>query len=176
MSILRAYANASEPGFNEERRFHALYIAPTRALCQEIADKLRAAFALGSVKISVQCSSAANYVPSASTNVLVCTPEKIEYISRKWEMKKQYFKRLTLCIIDEIHTVGDGIRGACLEAIITRLKVITSTLGTKMRLCAASATIQNIDVLGRWLEVPADGKGRMSLVKSTAQYLSNLTW
>ena len=160
MSILNTYQNAEETrsgDHHQERRFHALYVAPTRALCQEVADKLRASFARGNLKISVQCSSAENYSHRATTNILVCTPEKIEIMSHKWEMMKHYFSRLKLCILDEIHTIGDGIRGACLEAIVTRLKIISHIVNSKTRLCAASATIQNMDVLGRWLGVPENG-------------------
>ena len=55
-----------------------------------------------------------------------------------------------------MHLVGDG-RGACLEAIVSRLKLLRQLpqmrgrpLGS-LRLIAVSATIPNVDEIGRWL-------------------------
>jgi replicative superfamily II helicase len=57
---------------------------------------------------------------------------------------------ISLLLVDEVHTLSDS-RGACLEALITRMKY-SSTL----RIVAVSATLDKVSLqnLGQWLECP----------------------
>lgn len=64
-----------------------------------------------------------------------------------------FFSDISLVLIDEVHLLNDP-RGAALEAIISRIKMIsrspqmeTSPLA-HVRILAVSATIPNIDDLG----------------------------
>jgi replicative superfamily II helicase len=53
----------------------------------------------------------------SKADVLVCTPEKWDLISRGWrDSGREFVKQCKLLIIDEIHLLGEE-RGAVLEAI-----------------------------------------------------------
>lgn len=55
---------------------------------------------------------------------------------------------ISLCLIDEVHGVGEGMRGAVLESIIARIMTHASK---DCRLVAVSATIGNPKVIAKWL-------------------------
>jgi helicase len=54
---------------------------------------------------------------------------------------------LRVAVVDEIHLVGDGRRGAVLEALLTRLGAIMP----RARLIGMSGTVPNIEQLAAWL-------------------------
>lgn len=64
-----------------------------------------------------------------------------------------FFSDIALLLIDEVHLLND-IRGAALEAIVSRIKILSSNPNLKstplahVRLLAVSATIPNIEDLG----------------------------
>jgi Lhr-like helicase len=57
---------------------------------------------------------------------------------------------ISLLLVDEVHTLSDS-RGACLEALITRMKY-----SSRLRIVAVSATLDKVSLqnLGQWLECP----------------------
>ena len=69
-------------------------------------------------------------------DLLVCTPEKWDLISRSWmgtfkegrtdhsESKDSFFQRVKLLVLDEVHLLGEE-RGAVLEAIVSRTRFIS---------------------------------------------------
>jgi activating signal cointegrator complex subunit 3 len=72
----------------------------------------------------------------ASADILVCTPEKWDLISRGWNsstalsqsssysIDRSYVKRVQLLVLDEVHLLGEQ-RGAVLEAIVSRTRYIS---------------------------------------------------
>lgn len=66
-----------------------------------------------------------------------------------------FFSDIALMLIDEVHLLNDP-RGAALEAIVSRTKMLShipdmrSTPLADVRFIAVSATIPNIEDLGRW--------------------------
>ena len=64
-------------------------------------------------------------------------------------MRNQYIDRFKLVIIDEIHMLGDSHRGATIEALVAKLKL----LQTPPRIIGLSATINRDDaaIYGKWL-------------------------
>lgn len=59
------------------------------------------------------------------------------------------FDFLGLVVVDEIHIVGEGKRGATLETLLCKL--LLAPIGPRM--VAMSATIGNIDELSNFLKV-----------------------
>ena len=49
--------------------------------------------------------------------------------------------------IDEVHLVGETVRGSVLEVVVSRIKA----LGSEMRFIALSATIPNVEDVASWL-------------------------
>jgi activating signal cointegrator complex subunit 3 len=96
-----------------------VYIAPLKSLARERLKEWRKN--LGSklnwqiLELSGDTSHDARTMSKA--DVLVCTPEKWDLISRGWrDSGREFVKQCKLLIIDEIHLLGEE-RGAVLEAI-----------------------------------------------------------
>lgn len=54
--------------------------------------------------------------------------------------------RQALLLIDEVHLLREK-RGSVLEVVVARMK----TINPDIRLCALSATVPNVDDVGKWL-------------------------
>ncbi|MED6161904.1 hypothetical protein PIB30_065215 [Stylosanthes scabra] len=73
-----------------------------------------------------------------------------------------FFGDIALLLIDEVHLLNDP-RGAALEAIVSRIKIVSCNPKIKsnplaqVRLVAVSATIPNIEDLAEWIKVPVEG-------------------
>lgn len=141
------------------------YVSPLRALCQE---KVRDwSIRLGSIGIQVQeyTGDTNNQIPSSiQQNLLLCTtPEKIDLATRNWKQKTDIFSKISVVIIDEVHTIGDS-RGAVLEAMITRLLLISENNqtfnGFPIRIIALSATVPNYKDIAKWIKAENPEKTR----------------
>lgn len=73
-------------------------------------------------------------------------------MTRKWRDHKSLVQLVRLFLIDEVHQLNDETRGPTMEAIVSRMKTIQSSLhwdggseeGCKLRFIAVSATMPNI--------------------------------
>ena len=86
-----------------------------------------------------------------ATQVIVCTPEKWDIITRK-AGERTYTQLVRLIIIDEIHLLHDD-RGPVLETIVARtIRQIESTQ-EHVRLVGLSATLPNYEDVATFLRV-----------------------
>ncbi|KAH9286290.1 putative ATP-dependent DNA helicase HFM1 [Echinococcus granulosus] len=128
----------------------SLYLAPLKSLCSERMtewhDKLKT--------LGYTCLELTSDSPHYETEelmqhtVLIATPEKIDSLLRFQEGMKDLVARVTLLMVDEIHTIADQSRGACLEAVIMRF------FASHPRILAATATCPNISDIAQWLSTP----------------------
>ncbi|CAI8506095.1 unnamed protein product [Hanseniaspora opuntiae] len=123
-----------------------IYMAPTKALCQEKFSEWQSKFK--KIKVGLLTSDTVDYEENSfyDLNLVLCTPEKLDFLTRRWNNYKKSFMTIKLCLIDEIHTINQD-RGAVLEAVITRVKKLNSTI----RFIAVSATVPNICDIKEWL-------------------------
>ena len=56
--------------------------------------------------------------------VILTTPEKWDSITRKWTDNMYLIGSVKLLLLDEVHLLGDGSRGECLETIICCMKTV----------------------------------------------------
>ncbi|XP_059294176.1 DExH-box ATP-dependent RNA helicase DExH17 isoform X2 [Lycium ferocissimum] len=145
-----------------------IYVAPSKALVQE---KLRNwNQKLGSWGINCLELTGDNEYYKISdiqdADVILTTPEKFDAVTR-YRIKDgglSFFGDIALVLIDEVHLLNDP-RGAALEAIVSRIKMLSrktelkSSALANVRFLAVSATIPNIDDL-EWLMVPRQGVKR----------------
>lgn len=125
-SILQALSD-----IGNERGFVA-YIAPTRALVNQIATKLRQDFKeleirverlspaleFDSVEISILNGEQAG---EPAVKVLVCTPEKFDLLMRRDDVESTIGK-LALVVVDEAHNIGaNDSRAIKLELLLTMI-------------------------------------------------------
>ena len=137
IAMARLFANDlqdqnSRPGGAQEQvtnRRKILYVAPSKALCEErYEDWSRRLTAMG---IGIQCAMITgdaepgdSFRELAAANVILATPEKWDSLTRRWTENAFLFGSVKLLMIDEVHLLGDGSRGCCLESMVCRMKTI----------------------------------------------------
>lgn len=115
----------------------ALYLAPSRALVSERVADWRARF--GAVGVSVAeltgegdpAAAAAASDRARAARLIVATPEKIDAVLRGRGVRgaASFVGDVGLVLVDEVHLLADGTRGATLEAVVARLKTIGAQVG-----------------------------------------------
>ena len=132
----------------ETAKGQVLYLAPLKALCQE--RRLDWARRLG--RIGLKCvevtgdSEEADLCSFRKADVVLATPEKWDSVTRKG------FTQISLLLIDEVHTLEQDTRGATLEAVVSRMKLLLGKQDRPLRIIAISATIPNINDIAAWLD------------------------
>ncbi|KAI8897262.1 Sec63 Brl domain-containing protein [Globomyces pollinis-pini] len=97
------------------------------------------------------------------SNIIVTTPEKWDSITRQWDDTKNLMDHIGLLLVDEIHMLKDGIRGATLEVVISRMKSLRKLSKTnQLRIVAVSATVPNLEDFSQWLQ---DNNGNPATIK-----------
>lgn len=133
-----------ESGFDIDK-FKIIYIAPIKALVQEIVENFKQKLGKKSVfNLRVEELTGdrqLNQSEISQTQIIVCTPEKWDIITRK-SQDRLYTKLVRLVIFDEIHLLHNE-RGATLEALVTRIKRHKQIEGQSIRVIGLSATLPN---------------------------------
>lgn len=140
----------------EDRKGWVAYLAPSRALVNQVARQLRSDF--GPLNISVERVSPAMEVDGVEAGVLketrqdsqfrilVATPEKFDLLLRQgWE--REVGRPLTLVVVDEAHTIQDSERGL-------RLELLLATINRECRdaqFLLLTPFINNAREVARWL-------------------------
>ncbi|KAK4781839.1 hypothetical protein SAY86_015941 [Trapa natans] len=161
-----------------------VYIAPSKALVQEKLRDWNQKFG----KWGISCleltgdNDAYNVHNLHEADIILTTPEKFDAVTR-YRIKDgglSFFSDIALLFIDEVHLLNDP-RGAALEAIVSRIKMLSRNPDLKLsplahvRHLAVSATVPNLEDLAEWLMVPPQGIRRfgeeMRPVKLTTRVL-----
>lgn len=126
-----------------------LYMAPTKALCKERYEDWSSKFQPlnCSVGLLTGDSSFIELDSIKKSDLIICTPEKWDALTRKWSDYSKLLDLVNLLLIDEIHFLREK-RGTSLEVVITRMMTISSSL----RIIALSATVPNIGDVSKWLQ------------------------
>jgi hypothetical protein len=143
----------------EDRKGWVAYLAPSRALVNQVTRQLRRDF--GPLGLVVERVSPAMEIDGVETGVLketrsdaqfrilVATPEKFDLMLRQgWEEKIN--RPLTLVVVDEAHTIQDIQRGL-------RLELLLATINRECReaqFLLLTPFIQNAREVARWLGGP----------------------
>lgn len=161
-----------------------VYIAPLKSLARERLNEWKKRFGGAPLNWKVlELSGDTRHDRRVLENadILVCTPEKWDLISRGWRGTgfgnskgqadgKAFVKRVRLLVIDEIHLLGEE-RGAVLEAIVSRTRFISRHLEQEekeserrgkselVRIVGLSTAIANPDDLANWIGVDTEGYG-----------------
>jgi ATP-dependent DNA helicase HFM1/MER3 len=128
--------------------YKIVYQAPTKALCAERTRDWQKRMSYLNVQVAELTgdTSAAEMRRVGSATIIVTTPEKWDSITRRWEDHRKLVQLVVLFLIDEVHMLKD-YRGATLEAVISRMK----TIGSSVRFVALSATVPNSEDIATWL-------------------------
>jgi len=164
-----------------------VYIAPLKSLARERLNEWRKRLGSSPLKWKVLELSGDTSHDTHTLNksdVLICTPEKWDLISRGWRgvssdlnsssasNGKKFVREVGLLIIDEIHLLGEE-RGAVLEAIVSRTRFISRYVkaeqqndlkqGEKLpemtRIMGLSTALANPYDLADWIGIDTVGYG-----------------
>ncbi|GAB2243469.1 hypothetical protein Droror1_Dr00020244 [Drosera rotundifolia] len=146
-----------------------VYVAPSKALVQEkLRDWNQKLGSWGIVCLELTSDSGTyGKKDIQQADVILSTPEKFDAITR-YSIKDgglSFFSDISLLLIDEVHILNDP-RGASLEAIVSRMKMLSRRLEIKscplasIRFVAVSATMPNLQDIAEWLTVPYPGMKR----------------
>ncbi|KAK2139041.1 hypothetical protein NP493_6793g00004 [Ridgeia piscesae] len=99
--------------------FKIIYVAPMRSLVQEMVGSFRKRLSSYGITVDeLTGDHQLNKEQIQGTQVIVCTPEKWDIITRKGG-ERTYTQLVRLMIFDEIHLLHDD-RGPVLEALVAR--------------------------------------------------------
>ncbi len=141
-------------------------MAPIKALCTEKFNEWQEKFEklhnLKCIQVTGDSDETAEFRSQIhSANIICTTPEKWDYMTRKWIKDATFMSTIKLVLIDEIHVLGESDRGATIEAVISRMKTFilkdsgdftdSSRTPDGLRFLAISATIPNIEDVASWL-------------------------
>lgn len=125
-----------------------IYIAPMKALAAEITKKYNKILAEDRFRVVEYTGDTKREVENVNgADVIICTPEKLDAASRRLSMA---ITGIRLVIIDEIHLLGER-RGAILESLILRLRAISESNQTSIRIIGLSATLPNYKDVGQFI-------------------------
>ncbi|XP_012568774.1 DExH-box ATP-dependent RNA helicase DExH17 isoform X5 [Cicer arietinum] len=143
-----------------------IYIAPSKALVQEKLRDWNQKFGPWGICCLELTGDSESYTSRNihEADIILTTPEKFDAVSRYGIEGGglSFFSDIALLLIDEVHLLNDP-RGAALEAIVSRIKIVSCNPKLKLnplaqvRFLALSATIPNIEDLAKWLLVPDQG-------------------
>lgn len=102
-----------------------VYVVPSRALMNQVFFDLRSdldelGYKIEKTSAAVEIDPAENeFLTSENIDVMVTTPEKLDLLIRR---NHPSVEDVSLFVIDEAHTIENGMRGARLELLITMLR------------------------------------------------------
>ncbi|GJD06524.1 ATP-dependent DNA helicase MER3 [Galdieria sulphuraria] len=151
--------------------FKIVYLSPTKSLCAEKSSTWKEKFSpIGLTVAQVDGDSNIDCQSLSNTHIICATPEKWDAITRKSFEKSskqsshqphEVLFTVALLLVDEVHSLGEH-RGGALEAVVTRMKLARDNAVVSkcsdpiknLRILAVSATIPNLEDIGRWLNAP----------------------
>ena len=132
--------------------FKIIYIAPMKALVQEMVGNFSKRLKIFDVKVGELTGDAQMTKQQISeTQIIVTTPEKYDVVTRKMT-ETSYINLVRLIIIDEIHLLHDE-RGPVLESIVARTIRHLEQTAEYVRLVGLSATLPNYEDVATFLRV-----------------------
>ncbi|WP_439673384.1 DEAD/DEAH box helicase [Embleya sp. MST-111070] len=129
-----------------ERGRKAVWLVPQRSLTDELDRDLEAwrRHGIRVARLSGEYATDARAIRDA--DVWVSTTEKFEAICRTASLR-DVLAEVGCLIVDEIHLLGDPVRGPVLEALLARVRDVAH----QVRIVGLSATVSNADDIGHWL-------------------------
>ncbi|OQE42952.1 hypothetical protein PENCOP_c003G06758 [Penicillium coprophilum] len=132
----------------KDERFKVVYQAPTKSLCSERFRDWHTKFS----SLNLKCAELTGDTDHMqlrnvqSSQIIITTPEKWDSMTRKWKDHMKLMQLVKLFLVDEVHILKE-MRGATLEAVVSRMK----NIGSNVRFVALSATVPNSEDIATWL-------------------------
>merc|ERR550514_2177378 len=151
LNVVKRYLK--DDGTIDLNGFKIVYVAPMKALVQEVVQSFGQKLAPLNVKVrELSGDNSLSREQIDDTQIIVTTPEKWDIITRKAGDQRAYTQLLRLLIIDEVHLLHDG-RGPVLEALVARSIRQMEQTQEAIRIVALSATLPNYTDVAIFLRV-----------------------
>ncbi|MFG3292551.1 DEAD/DEAH box helicase [Streptomyces sp. NPDC048179] len=124
----------------------AAWLVPQRSLTDELDRELQLWRRRGLRVVRLTGEAAVDTELIRAADVWVATTEKFEAICRAGSLRDA-LAEVGCLVVDEIHLLGDPVRGAVLEALLARVRED----GTGTRIVGLSATVANAEEVADWL-------------------------
>ncbi|XP_048003797.1 putative U5 small nuclear ribonucleoprotein 200 kDa helicase [Leguminivora glycinivorella] len=157
LCILREVGkHVNDDGTVNASDFKMIYVAPMRSLVQEMVGNFSKRLAAYNMKVSeLTGDHQLTREQIEATQLIVCTPEKWDIITRKGG-ERSFTNLVRLIIIDEVHLLHDE-RGPVLEALVARTLRTVEQTQEEVRLVGLSATLPNYKDVAAFLRVEKEG-------------------
>lgn len=136
----------------------SVYIAPYVAIGEQVraslTNKLRGRISLVSMFGGFKFESLRG---TGGCAMMVMTPERFD----AWLRGGEHLEDLRLVVFDEVHMVENGSRGARVEGLISRLRLLQQRL-PRLRILGLSAVLAEPERVCHWMGVTSDNLHRMS--------------
>ncbi|MGW4894721.1 DEAD/DEAH box helicase [Kitasatospora sp. NPDC004240] len=129
-----------------ERGRKAAWLVPQRSLTDELDRDLAAWRRAGLRVVRLTGEAAVDTDLIRGADLWVATTEKFEAICRAGSLRAALLE-VGCLVVDEIHLLGDPVRGPVLEALLARVREDAA----RVRIVGLSATVANADQLAEWL-------------------------
>ena len=139
-------------GVLHAREIKMVYIAPMKALAQEVVSKFGKRLSGLGMRVR-ECTGDMQLTKAEieESQLIVTTPEKWDVITRK-SADGTLVEQVGLLILDEVHLVGED-RGPVIEALIARTLRLVEQKQKMVRIVGLSATLPNYKDVARFLRV-----------------------
>lgn len=152
LTFLQLVKQNIHDGVLDKQAIKVIYIAPMKALAQEVVAKFSERLApLGLVVKEYTGDMQLTKAEVAESQLLVSTPEKYDVITRKGG-DGSLGTLVSLIIIDEVHLLADD-RGSVIEIIVARTQRYVESSQKMIRLVGLSATLPNYKDVAMFLGV-----------------------
>ena len=132
-----------------------VYIAPLKALARERHLDWKKKYSSPSLVVKNVVQLTGDVTPDIMAlkraDIIITTPEKWDGVSRYWH-RRSYVQKVELVIIDEIHLLGED-RGPVLEAVVSRMRNISTQIEKPIRLVGLSTALANARDLATWMGI-----------------------
>ncbi|XP_071827411.1 U5 small nuclear ribonucleoprotein 200 kDa helicase-like isoform X1 [Apostichopus japonicus] len=148
MAILRMLTQDSDG--------RCVYVTPLDDVAEQIYNEWHAKFQmqLGKKVVLLTGETATDLKLLAKGNIIVCTPDKWDVLSRRWKQRKNV-QSVNLFIVDELHLIG-GDDGPILEVLCSRMRYISSQIERNIRIVSLSSSLANAKDVAQWLGAAAN--------------------
>ena len=135
----------------------AVYVAPFDAVADERFSEWSKRFGegLGLTVVRLNGEPQTDLKLLDRATIAISTPTAWDVLSRRWKQRK-VVQGVSLFIIDDLHLIGGPV-GPTIEVVCSRMRQMSATIGTGLRILALASSLANGRDLGEWLGASSHG-------------------
>ncbi|CDJ36578.1 uncharacterized protein EMH_0090950 [Eimeria mitis] len=138
----------------------AVYLAPYSSVVQETLRQWSSKLGNGlGLKIAELTGDLhADLKILEQSHIVVSTPDKWDFLSRRWKTRK-VLQSIRLLVVDDLHLLNSPV-GSTLEVCLSRMRYISAQLPQPVRIVACANSLSNAKDVADWLGVSATDRSR----------------